>query len=267
MRSVPTRKATGRRGAGKLRQPRLANMIADDLRNRILSSAIADGDVLPKQDQLMDDYGVSMPSVREALRILETEGLVTVLRGNMGGAIVNVPRPGKVAYMIALVLQSLNIDMDDVNESLRRLEPLCAAMAAQRADRSRDVVPALRARIEASRAAYQDDAEYVRLARLFHEDLVAGCGNHTMILVCGALETLWSAHVDQAGAQSGETNPFADPAFRARSLADHEHLLAAIEAGDAARAEQIAREHYTQPERHSFMGNRVAVQASLLHDR
>jgi GntR family transcriptional regulator, transcriptional repressor for pyruvate dehydrogenase complex len=248
----------------RLRQPRLADLIADDLRDRILTSEIADGGLLPKQDQLIADFGVSMPSIREALRILETEGLVTVLRGNVGGAEVRLPHAGKVAYMIALVLQSRGVAMDDVAESLRQLEPLCAAMAARRDDRHDDVVPTLRARIEASVAAYDDDDEYVRHARLFHEELVAGCGNETMILMCGALESLWSAHVDHLTRRTAQHEPFTDPAFRSKSVSDHELLVDAIDRGDAEAAEAIAREHFSQPERHGFMVDGGTVMARLL---
>ena len=46
---------------------------------------------------------MSPPSIREALRVLDTEGLVTVQRGNVGGAIVRAPQAGEVAYMLGLV--------------------------------------------------------------------------------------------------------------------------------------------------------------------
>jgi GntR family transcriptional regulator, transcriptional repressor for pyruvate dehydrogenase complex len=248
----------------QLRQPRLADMIADQLRDQILASDLPDGSLLPKQEQLIEDFGVSMPSIREALRILETEGLVTVLRGNTGGAAVHMPRAADVAYMLALVLQSRFVDMDDVADGLRQLEPLCAAMAARRQDRFDDVVPALRHRIELSKRAYDDDDEYMLQARLFHEDLVAGCGNATLTLMCGALESLWSAHVDKLSRAKARKSAFADPDFRKRSVHDHEQLTDAIERGDSARAETLAREHFSQPERHPFMTSGTTVKAKLL---
>lgn len=239
-------------------------MIADELRDQILASDLPDGSLLPKQEQLIEEFGVSMPSIREALRILETEGLITVLRGNTGGAAVHLPQASKVAYMIALVLQSRAVDMDDVATALRQLEPLCAAMAARREDRHEDVVPALRQRIELSRGVYDDVSEYVLQARLFHEDLVEGCGNQTMILMCGALESLWSAHVDKLSRNEAKRSPFADPEFRKRSVEDHEQIVEAIEKGDAARAEELARDHFSQPERHPFMTSGTTVKAKLL---
>src|SRR3954462_298831 len=95
-----TRRA--RRSRAKLRQPRVAEMLADVLRDRILSGELADGDLLPKQDDLLEEFGTSKASAREAFRILETEGLVTVLRGNVGGAVVHRPKPETAAYMLGL---------------------------------------------------------------------------------------------------------------------------------------------------------------------
>ena len=60
--------------------------VAEQLRSRILAGRFADGDVLPKIDDLSDEFGASRPAVREAFLMLEAEGLVTVKRGNVGGA-------------------------------------------------------------------------------------------------------------------------------------------------------------------------------------
>ena len=67
-------------------------MVAGTLRRRILDGELEDGSWLPKQEDLIDEFGVSKPSMREAMRILETEGLLTVQRGNVGGAVVHTPR-------------------------------------------------------------------------------------------------------------------------------------------------------------------------------
>ena len=250
----------------RLRQPRLANMVAGELRERILTGAIPDGDLLPKQEDLLEEFGVSLPSIREALRILETEGLVTVVRGNTGGAIVRAPQAGKVAYMIGLVLQSRGVEVGDVEDALRRFEPACAALAAGREDRASTVVPVLRARLASSAAVLKDADEYVHQARRFHEELVAGCGNETVILIVGALESLWTAHVDQLVRKPAKLGPFDDLAVRERSLEDHTYLVETIEAGNAERAEELAHAHYGEARRHEFASERTTVQAALLGD-
>ncbi len=64
----------------QLRQPLVAELIADTIRTRILRREPGYEESLPKQETLLDEFQVSKPSIREALRILETEGLVRVRR-------------------------------------------------------------------------------------------------------------------------------------------------------------------------------------------
>ena len=80
---------------GQFAQPSVAEMVADVIRARIVAGTLPDGSMLPKQDQLISEFQVSRPSFREALRILESEGLISVRRGNIGGAQVHAPDSGE----------------------------------------------------------------------------------------------------------------------------------------------------------------------------
>src|SRR5258708_25805226 len=125
----------------QLRQPRLAEIVADELRQRITSGAMRDGDLLPKLEDLLEEFKVSKPSLREALRILETEGLITVRRGNMGGAVIHAPGSRDAGYMIGLVPESRNVTVRDLADAILQFEPICAALCSERADRITQVVP------------------------------------------------------------------------------------------------------------------------------
>jgi len=253
-----------------IRQPRVAEMIAATLRDRILSPELPDGATLPRQEDLLDEFGVSPPSMREALRILETEGLVRVQRGNVGGAVVQRPRVDTAAYMLALVMQARAVALGDVSRALGRLDPACAAECAgqSRSRRRRTVVPALRAALEESRSLVDQPAAFMAAARRFHEEVVRQCGNETMILVVGTLESLWSAHV-RALLDHGQdgVGEFADPANRQVSLADHEALVDRIDAGDEHGAEEVARRHLREhpPAQYPFELDRPVV-AGLVRD-
>src|SRR3954454_11865683 len=113
-----------------MRQPRLADMVAGVLRERIVNGGLADGDMLPPLDKLVKEFGVSAPSLREALRVLESEGLITVRRGSTGGAVVHRPKAEAVAYMLGLVLQAERAPVADLVGALGHLEPLCARLCA-----------------------------------------------------------------------------------------------------------------------------------------
>ena len=80
---------------------RTAEIVADELRRQIIDGELTDGDLLPRQEVLVEQFNVSLVSLREALRILETEGLVSVRRGNRGGAVVHAPAKASAAYMLA----------------------------------------------------------------------------------------------------------------------------------------------------------------------
>src|ERR1700678_822751 len=114
-----------------VRQPRVPELIADALRRPILSGELGEGDSLPRQEDLMERFEASLTSVREALRILELEGLVTIRRGNVGGSVVRRPTVEGTAYNLGLLLQSRSTRLADLAETLSRLEPYCARLCAE----------------------------------------------------------------------------------------------------------------------------------------
>jgi GntR family transcriptional regulator, transcriptional repressor for pyruvate dehydrogenase complex len=219
-------------------------MIAGELRDGILAGRYGDGGYLPKQDDLMQQFGVSAPSIREALRVLETEGLVTVQRGNVGGALVHAPQADKVAYMLGLVLQHQAVPISDIVKTLQRLDPACAAQCAERKDRRRTVVPLLRANLQESKKVLADAGLYAPAARQFHEIMVTNCGSPTLSLVVGTLESLWTGHVARL------TSPALKVAARPTTLKarkaswnEHAELLELISKGDADGAAKLAHRH------------------------
>jgi DNA-binding FadR family transcriptional regulator len=272
----------------QLRQPRLAEIVAASLRDDILTGKLKEGDSLPRQEDLFTEFRVSLPAVREAMRILETEGLITVRRGNVGGAVVHLPTAERTAQMIAMVLQTRGATPGDVSGVLSYIEPACARMCASREDRSAEVVPALRAAIETQRAEFDDVSRYNGNARRFHETLVERCGSETMILVIGALEAVWSAHEgsvwDEAtataggggagdggagdgGAGDGGAGPDSPLARKTRraALRDHEKLLAAVEEGNGDRAFALASAHLAATRQSTLAaGRQGTVDANLV---
>jgi GntR family transcriptional regulator, transcriptional repressor for pyruvate dehydrogenase complex len=228
---------------GPNRPPHVAEMVADRLRQRILDGELADGDLLPKQEELLTEFGVSRPSVREALRILEAEGLVSVRRGKFGGSVVHRPHAANAAYTLGLVLRAGKVPVGDVSAALHMIEPVCASLCATRPDRHETVLPRLREVHEAARDCIDDARAFTIVSRRFHEELVACCGNQTLILVIGALESVWSAHATAWAEQHVVHNEFPDRAYRQRGLDDHELLLRLIERGEAEAVAREAQRH------------------------
>ncbi|HTF08928.1 MAG TPA: GntR family transcriptional regulator [Asanoa sp.] len=166
----------------QLRQPKLGEMVAGVIRQRILDGEWRDGQLLPNQDALVAEFRVSRPSIREAMRILEAEGLITVRRGNVGGAVVHRPEARHVAYAMAMVLESRGVTLDDVGVAMGQLEATSAGLCASRKDRARKVVPQLRRHNTAAEKAMDDPMAFVRATSDFHSSLVELCGNDTLRL-------------------------------------------------------------------------------------
>jgi DNA-binding FadR family transcriptional regulator len=217
----------------RVKQPRLAELVAASLRDDIVTGTLKEGDELPPFDELLDRFEVSPPVGREAIRILETEGLLSVRRGNVGGAVIHLPSAARVGYMASLVLQSERVQLADVGIALRELEPRCAALCADVPGRDAVVLPELEALIEQEER--HGESAGALAADRFHDVLVDACGNDALALAVRALQAIWNGHLGQ----DVEAEPAAGVAHRqiaeliagddlpAVYLSEQEHLLTA----------------------------------------
>ncbi|HWW54553.1 MAG TPA: GntR family transcriptional regulator, partial [Acidimicrobiales bacterium] len=153
--------------------------IADELRSLIVSGELSEGDSLGHEPDLVERFGVSRPSLREALRILEAEGLVTVVRGVRGGVVVHAPDQRMTARTAALVLQARNVPLADVFEARSLLEPIAAKTIAGMRGR-RSATNELRELIRQEEEAIEDPERFGVANAAFHERLVSLAGNQTL---------------------------------------------------------------------------------------
>ncbi len=227
---------------GLRRRVNTAEAVADVLRERILAG---DDGMLPTQDEMMAEFDVSKAAVREACRILETEGLLSIRRGNVGGAAVHEPTPTNVAYSLSLVLNARRVALADVRATIGEIEPLCAGLCAGRRDRKRAVLPSLRAAHADTIAALAagDGTAAALTARAWHEALVRGCGLETMAVIGGALEDVWSSHIRAGLASTRERSLSPDPVTSQTVVDDHARVIDLIAAGDVAGATAAAADH------------------------
>jgi DNA-binding FadR family transcriptional regulator len=173
-----------------------------------------------------------------------------------------------VAYVLGMILQSQGTNLDDVFTAMRLLEPACAAACAARKDRAATVVATLADTLEESRAALDDPYEFMHLARRFHEELVRGSGNQTITVLLGALESLYSVHVETLARRPSRQGVYEDRAIRLVMHKEHTAMVDAIRKGDAAAAERLARRHLSNDSRPStgVVGRKLPITASILRD-
>ena len=194
---------------GQFAQPSVAEMVADVIRSQIVDGTLPDGSMLPKQDQLISEFQVSRPSFREALRILESEGLISVRRGNVGGARGACPDPRECARTLGLVLQARNVALDDLAAALAVIEPGVRRTARGGRIGTATVVPQLRELNLRCRAVEpQDLAGAALIFQEFHQAIIDGCGNahagdrhRRRSRACGRThKKAWAAYAEDTGA-------------------------------------------------------------------
>ncbi|TQM11184.1 FadR/GntR family transcriptional regulator [Pseudonocardia kunmingensis] len=119
----------------RVRVPKTAEVVAQAIRTRIVRGEIAEDDALPSEAELMAQFGVSRPSLREAFRILESEQLITVRRGSHGGARARHPDITVASRYLGLLMQVDGVLLSDVFHARALIEPIALRLLAQRDDR------------------------------------------------------------------------------------------------------------------------------------
>lgn len=248
----------GKRKAALREKPQ---QIADELRALIISGKLVEGDSLGHEPELVERFGVSRPSLREALRILEAEGLVTVVRGVHGGVVVHAPDERMTARTAALLLQARNVSLADVFEARSLLEPVAARVVASSRGR-RSAAKELRALVADEEAAIEDPEDFGVANARFHHRLVSLAGNQTLSIVAEMLNEVVVRAVTAVSSSDGDS--VGSLSVRRRGIRSQERLLDLIEAGEGTAAEEHWRSHMQVVGR-VLLGQRAATVVDLLH--
>jgi DNA-binding FadR family transcriptional regulator len=239
----------------------MADIVAGDLRRQIVSGALKEGDPLPPEDQLMEHAGVARTTVREALRILESEGLLVVRRGAGGGARIKAPSVSNVARYIGLVLQAEGATLHDVFDARLMLEAPAAGMLAGAKDRD-DIVASLRRALDQEEAVLDEPVELSHAYGRFHNLIVQLSGSQTFEVLTSVSNRLIQVQADRymrAEAAQPDRRVASDLAHRA-----HIHFVELVAAGAAQDAEELWRKHLAAGERELRAGPDVDSVLDLL---
>ena len=218
--------------------PKAAELVARRLRAGILRGETPVGGPLPSEAELMERFDVSRPTLRAALRILESESLVEVRRGSRGGTWVREPAIGITARRAAAFLQYHRATIDDVHRARALVEPPALAILAQRRD-PKDLA-LLRATLDQEERVL-DDRDQVRLVgQRYHSELVQLAGNQTLIVFSAMLQEIIDRVVERnqtARRQQGRER--ATPTLHG----EHRRVFELVSAGAAEEAELYWRSH------------------------
>jgi DNA-binding FadR family transcriptional regulator len=211
---------------------KLSTALADSITETILKNGLKPGARLPSEQVMREQFGVGRGTLREALRVLEAEGLITVRSGPQGGPVVAEPDAVRLARLLILLLISWGTTLRAVYDVRIVLEPLAAGRAAKSA--TPEQLDQMRASIAALEQVIEDEAAVIEENQRFHRLLAEASGNPVLVAFLLALLTIFD------GYEMGTHYPLE---LRHDIVAIHKEIVKAIAAGNVSKAESASRRH------------------------
>jgi GntR family transcriptional regulator, transcriptional repressor for pyruvate dehydrogenase complex len=217
------------------RNPKTSEIVARELAAHIADAELTEGTALPTERVMAESLGVGRTTVREALRLLETRGVLTIRSGPGGGPVVRRPRPRELAEALTLILQFEGATFEQAIEAREWLEPTIARKAVAQ------ITAGAIGELERANAAILDgvsDLERFSAGnRDFHAVIARNCGN---IVLQTFSETLL---VIGDGRQLGITY---SPRQIDAIVESHRAIIATFTAGDPDAAEAAMASHLAE---------------------
>lgn len=218
---------------GLIHVPKSCDLLADQLRAHILDGTIADGAPLPAERDLVMQTGLSRGSVREALRILQAEGLVATRPGRMGGSVARRPDDDALARYIGLFVQGRGISLVSLLQTREAIGPTLAALAAR--NRTEQDLEQLQEATQRVEDAFDDVTLYLE-ENVKWQGAVAAC-SHNELLKGFVLAISGLVH------KASSMENFANEDVRSLVIKAHRRIVDAIAQRDADAASRRMSRH------------------------
>jgi DNA-binding FadR family transcriptional regulator len=180
------------RKSSVVKVPKASELVAANLRRRIVTGELQPGELLPNEAVLMQEFGVSRPTLREAFRILESEAIITVLRGARGGGRVMEPDGAVAARYMGILLQYQGTPLSDVYRARTEIEVSAVGMVT--GARRKTAVRELEEQALQAEGLIGDDEAFAEHDLLFHSTLVEAAGSTTLAALSTMLFQIIEAH-------------------------------------------------------------------------
>lgn len=209
-----------------IRIPRASNIVIDAIRDWILTDRLPSGYKLPTETEMMEMYGLGRTTVREAVRLLESDGLVEVRRGPAGGTFVRHIDIREVSEALTLLFSFRETRLKEFVEFRRVIEPEIAALAAVNATEEQ------RAEILEEGMGHLTGAN--DSSTELHGLLAAACGNDVLELLMESMSVPFARHFRPERITEQSV---------ASTEAAHAKIAKLVAAGDAAGARRAMARH------------------------
>ena len=222
-------------GDERTRTQKASERTAQEIVRDIVQGELTSGDRLPMESAMVEQYGVSRTSLREALRLLEVQGLISLKPGPGGGPVVGTVEPSFLARTAALYFHLSGAVYADVMQAQVQLEAVCARLAAANPAAEETMRPWLQQTLPDDLARYRD------LTIGFHGVVYELADNPVLSLLTQAVTHIVTRHVIMT----------MDPVdLRPVIVDEHAELAGVIAAGDADGAERLMAEHFQRQHDH-----------------
>lgn len=208
-------------------------MVVEHIKGLVLAGQLRSGQRLLSEKELARQFGLSRATIRDALRVLESEGFVRIKVGARGGVFVSVPGPQHVTASLANLLRVNQASLRALAEARLLLEPEVAALAARRA-RPKDLEAMGQAVEQAREARKRKDPYFIPDSVRFHTALAEATRNPVLVSALASFRTLFHEALARL---------LPDDGMAARAVEDHQAILEAVAARDPERARSLMREH------------------------
>lgn len=210
------------------------DQIAESLTEHIILEQLKPGDLLPSTAKLAQDFGVSVPVVREALKSLAGQGVIEIINGK--GAVV---KPLDSGSLQSFFQRAIQFELDAIIEIMEIRQPLevqSAFLAAQR--RTDKDIKALKKTIRAMRKEIHNIAAFAELDVQLHKQIAAASQNKMMVhLISSIRDSLRDAIIEGLRRRNVKKE-------LARVQEIHERIIDEISQGDAEGAAKAMADHF-----------------------
>ncbi len=221
-------------------RPKAAEVVAAELRRQIVSGRLKPGDRLQPESVLQAEFAISRPTMREALRLLESESLIKISRGKHGGARVSSIDLSAVSRQVGVFLQLEGTTLPDVWFARTIIEPPAAGLIA--AQRDPKVLAELEANIEEARqAAKVDLIRYADLSAEFSLLITRHSGNKTLHLLAALIFDIIKRQHEHVTERTREKTSV--DRLRQESLRTRLEAVQMMRKGQVADVEQFWKKH------------------------
>ena len=206
-------------------------VVSRELRRLIVSGELKAGDRLPTEAGLAEQFGVNRSTVREGIRQLENEGLVS--REGRKRLIISVPGSGRISSQASRALVMRQVTFRELWEATLVMEPACASLSAL--NRNDDQIAALETNLERTRHSLSNVRHTIELDTEFHTLVSEGARNKALLLAREPIGLLIFPAFEILSPLLPQAN--------GRTLVAHERVFNAIKSADLSEAELWMRKH------------------------